>query len=147
MGEGSVQLFIEADPREHYFTLAERRPDEFRAVAAYDVVAGNGDRKGGHCLLARDGRVWVVDHGLCFNVRTYLRTVIWEFAGQPVPAPLAEDIRRVAGELRSGALRDELRDLLEEEEVDAAADRAEELVQRGVYPAPGPGRSHPWPAV
>jgi hypothetical protein len=147
MGEGSVQLFVDADPGEHYFTLAERCPDEFRAVAAYDVVAGNGDRKGGHCLLAPDGKVWVVDHGLCFSARPYLRTVIWEFAEEPVPSHLIEDLRRVAGELRSGPLRDDLRELLEDEEVDATADRAEELARRGVYPAPGPGRSHPWPAV
>ena len=147
MGVGSVQLFVDADPREHYFTLVDRYADEFRAVAAYDVVAGNGDRKGGHCLLSPDGTVWVVDHGLCFSTRPYLRTVIWEFAGEPVPSHLAEDLHRVAGELRSGPLREDFRVLLEDEEVDAAAGRAEELARRGVYPEPGPGRSHPWPAV
>jgi uncharacterized repeat protein (TIGR03843 family) len=146
-GQGSVQLFVESDPTEHYFTLRERFPDEFRRVAAFDVVVGNGDRKAGHCMLTAEGAVWVVDHGLCFAARPWLRTVIWDFAGELVQDQVREDLHRIAGDLRSGALRDHLEDLLAAEEVDAAADRAEALVRAGTYPHPGPGRSHPWPPV
>ncbi len=146
-GEGSVQRFVDAAPGEHYLTLRERRFDEFASVAAFDVVAGNGDRKSGHCLLGRDGRIWVVDHGLCFNARSVLRTVIWDFAGEPVPPSLLEDVRRVAGELRRGPLRVRLLELLNEGEVDATADRADALCEAGTFPLPGPGRSVPWPAV
>lgn len=146
-GVGSVQLYVETDPDEHYFTLRERRLEEFRTVAAFDAVAGNGDRKSGHCLLGRDGRIWVVDHGLCFNARPVLRTVIWEFAGEPVPPTLLEDLRRVERDLREGELRGALMALLAEEEVDAAARRAAALIRVGTYPQPGPGRSQPWPAV
>jgi uncharacterized repeat protein (TIGR03843 family) len=146
-GPGSVQLFVDADPGEHYFTLLERHPDVFRAVAAFDVVAGNGDRKSGHCLLGSDGAVWVVDHGLCFNARPVLRTVIWDFAGEPVPAGLAADLHRIERELRGGPLRASLLPLLEPAEVDAAADRAGALAGTGVFPPPGPGRSMPWPPV
>lgn len=146
-GEGAVQLFVEADPAEHYFTLRQEHQDVFRAVAAFDVVIGNGDRKAGHCLLAPDGRIWVVDHGLCFSAEPWLRTVIWDFAGQPVPEPLLRDLRRVEADLREGSLRSDLLALLVEDEVDAAADRAAALVASGRYPAPGPGRAHPWPAI
>jgi uncharacterized repeat protein (TIGR03843 family) len=146
-GVGAVQAFVEHDPGEHYFTLRDRYADEFRAVAAFDVLAGNGDRKSGHCLLAPDGRVWVVDHGLCFNREPVLRTVIWDFAGEPVPASLVEDIRRMLPALRRGTLRDDLLELLTTEEVDAAAERGDVLVRSGVFPEPGPGRSHPWPSV
>jgi uncharacterized repeat protein (TIGR03843 family) len=146
-GVGSVQLFVEATPGEHYFTLRERRADDFRAVAAFDVVAGNGDRKSGHCLLGRDGQVWVVDHGLCFSDRPTLRTVIWDFAGEVVPAHLLADVGRVEGELRGGRVRDALLRLLDPAEVDAAAERAAELFRSGRFPHPGPGRALPWPAV
>jgi uncharacterized repeat protein (TIGR03843 family) len=146
-GPGSVQLFVRTDPGEHYFTLRERYPDVFRAVAAFDAVAGNGDRKGGHCLLGSDGMVWVVDHGLCFNTRPVLRTVIWDFAGEPVPAGLVADLRRVERELRGGSLRAALVPLLDAAEVDATADRAGDLARAGVFPSPGPGRSVPWPPV
>ena len=146
-GFGSVQRFVEADPAEHYLTLRERFQQEFAAVAAFDVVAGNGDRKSGHCLLGRDGRIWVVDHGLCFNARPVLRTVIWDFAEEAVPPPLLDDVERVAGELRREPLRARLLDLLTEDEIDAAADRADALRTAGRFPSPGPGRSVPWPAV
>lgn len=146
-GEGSVQLYVEHDPAEHYFTVRERRAEELRAVAAFDVIAGNGDRKAGHCLEGTDGHLWLVDHGLCFSERPTLRTVIWEFAGEPVPAGLIRDVRRLESELREGELREDLETLLSEPEIEAAADRALALAESGRYPLPGPGRSQPWPAV
>jgi hypothetical protein len=146
-GEGSVQLFVDHDPAEHYFTMRQRRAGDLRAVAAFDVIAGNGDRKAGHCLEGRDGRLWVVDHGLCFNEYPTLRTVIWEFADEPIPERLLADINRIEQELRRGELRAALDGLLDRAEIDAAADRARMLGESGMYPHPGPGRSQPWPAI
>jgi uncharacterized repeat protein (TIGR03843 family) len=146
-GPGSVQLFIESDPREHYFTLAERDAEPFRAVAAFDVVANNADRKGGHCLLASDGSIWVVDHGVCFSVEPKLRTVIWDFAGEPIPASLVADLQRVSGELGSGKLRQSMLGLLSRGEVDAVAARAQTLVRAGRFPEPGSRRAYPWPPL
>src|SRR5687768_10137337 len=50
LGEGSVQRFVEADFEQHYFTLFEdgSTHDTFRAMAAFDIVANNTDRKSGH---------------------------------------------------------------------------------------------------
>jgi uncharacterized repeat protein (TIGR03843 family) len=146
-GVGSVQLFVEADPSEHYFTLRERRLDEFRTVAAFDVVANNADRKGGHCLLDPDGDIWVVDHGVCFAAQPKLRTVIWEFAEEPLPETVCRDLRRLVEELGDGTLRGRLLELLSAREVDATLERAAGLVTSGRLPAPGPGRPYPWPPV
>jgi hypothetical protein len=147
MGEGSLQLYVEADPREHFFTLREAGLDAFMPVATFDVVTNNADRKSGHCLCSEDGTIWVVDHGVCFSEEPKLRTVIWEFAGRRVPDHYVEDVRRVAGDLRSGALRDTLLDLLSAGEVNATARRAEALARAGRFPAPGHGRAYPWPPV
>jgi hypothetical protein len=146
-GVGAIQAFVDADPSEHFFTLQGDRLDDFRPVAAFDVVANNADRKSGHCLLGRDGRIWSIDHGLCFGTHAPLRSVIWEFAGETLPQDLLVDVKRVAGELRSGPLRGAMTELLTKEEVDATADRAESLVEEGVFPHPGAGRAHPWPLV
>jgi uncharacterized repeat protein (TIGR03843 family) len=146
-GVGAVQAFVDADPSEHFFTLRTLRLDDFRPVAAFDVVANNADRKSGHCLLGRDGRIWSIDHGLCFGTRAPLRSVIWQFAGTPVPDDLLGDVRRVAGELRSGPLREAMAELLSVAEVDATAERAEALLAEKVFPFPGAGRTHPWPLV
>ena len=142
MGPGAVQLFVEHDPREHFFTLRDRRLAELRSVAAFDVVANNADRKGGHVLVDAGGTLWAIDHGLCFHAEPKLRTVIWEFAGEPVPEDLCEDLRRVAGEL-PGVLDD----LLDPAELEAAADGAQRLAETGRFPEPGPDRAVPWPPV
>jgi uncharacterized repeat protein (TIGR03843 family) len=87
-GEGSVQLLIEANPDEHYFTLFEQRQDlhdQFRAMCALDIVANNTDRKSGHVLVDKDQHVWGIDHGLCFAEDFKIRTVIWEFGGEVLP--------------------------------------------------------------
>jgi hypothetical protein len=146
-GLASVQLFIEASPDEHFFTLRERCLEEFVPVAAFDVVANNADRKSGHCLLARDETIWVVDHGVCFSEEPKLRTVIWDFAGDSVPPKIRDDLRRIAGELKSGPLRHSLDALLAQEELDATAARAERLARAGRFPSPGARRSYPWPPV
>jgi uncharacterized repeat protein (TIGR03843 family) len=148
LGPGSVQLFVRADPDEHYFTLREGRLDDFRAVAAFDVVANNADRKGGHCLLDEDdGGIWLIDHGVCFSEEPKLRTVIWDFAGERVPAALLADVARVAEELCDGPANRALQDLLGEAEVVATRRRAEALAASGRFPRPGSGRPYPWPPV
>jgi hypothetical protein len=147
LGPGSVQLFVDADPAEHFFTLRESSLEAFLPVAAFDVVVNNADRKSGHCLRDPDGTIWMVDHGVCFSTEPKLRTVIWDFAGDPVPPGLLADVARVAQELRSGGLGRELGELLGPAELEATARRAERLVAAGRYPVPGLDRAYPWPPV
>lgn len=147
-GPGAVQLFVRADPGEHFFTLRDGRLDAFRPVAAFDVIANNADRKGGHCLLdPASGTIWLVDHGVCFSDQPKLRTVIWDFSGERIPKPLVGDIKRVASEVRSGPLAVAMAALLTDEEVETTARRAEALAASGRFPPPGPGRPYPWPPV
>ena len=146
-GVGSVQRFISHDPEEHYFTLAERFPEEFRRVAAFDMVVNNADRKSGHCLLAEDGRIFLVDHGVCFSDEPKLRTVIWDFIGDPLEEGTRADVRRLAGEVRDGQVRDELANLLAPAELAALAERADTVAATVRFPEPGPDRPFPWPPI
>jgi uncharacterized repeat protein (TIGR03843 family) len=110
-------------------------------------VINNADRKGGHCLLAGDGRIFLVDHGVSFSVEPKLRTVIWEFAGDPLPEDVCDDIARLVVQLHGGRLRDRLGELLTNLEIAATIRRAERLAASGRFPQPGPGRPYPWPPV
>ncbi len=143
-GEGSVARFYDHDPENHYFEIFKGREATFKKFAAFDVLANNTDRKGGHVLLAADGHVWGIDHGVCFHEDPKLRTVIWEFGGEPVPHELRTDIARLIDELAES----QLVDLLNADEVSAIARRAQRLLTTGRYPMTvGDYRDHPWPLV
>jgi uncharacterized repeat protein (TIGR03843 family) len=147
-GVGAVQLFVRVHPEQHYFTLEAEHREEFERVAVFDLVANNADRKSGHCLLGEDGRVWVIDHGVCFAVEPKLRTVIWEFVGRPIPAALIDDLERVRAQLDGGTLAERLAPLLSGDELDALAARIDALAASGVFPEPDPeARPYPWPPV
>ncbi|MGA9160183.1 MAG: SCO1664 family protein [Actinomycetota bacterium] len=146
-GPGSVQRFVAFDPSQHYLTMQRERPDEFRRIALFDVVANNADRKSGHCLLAEDGRIFVVDHGVCFHEEPKLRTVIWDFVGEPIARDLQTDLRALQRNLATAPLRDRLEPLLSTAEIDATARRVADLVRSPTFPEPGPGRPYPWPVV
>jgi hypothetical protein len=146
-GPGSLQLYVDFDPEEHYLTLRERRPDDFRRVALFDAVINNADRKSGHCLLSRDGRVFLIDHGVSFHHLPKLRTVIWEFAGEDIPPELVRDLKRFVAELRDGAVGSRLEALLARREIQAMETRVNALLETGRFPHPGPGRPYPWPVI
>ncbi len=146
-GTGMMQRFVEHDPEEHYFTLLESHRDDFLRMAVFDIVINNTDRKGGHCLLDADGRVWGVDHGVSFHAQWKVRTVIWDFANQPIPPHLRDDLERVRADLR-GDLAKRLRELLDRFEIDAVRARIDHLLALGVLPEADPGyHSFPWPLV
>jgi hypothetical protein len=147
LGVGAVQAFIDFDPQEHFFTLVQKMPDVFRRFALFDVVVNNADRKSGHCLLGRDGVVWGIDHGVCFHEEPKLRTVIWDFAGEPVEASSVSELSDLARKLDSTTLREELVSLIDEKELEALRERLLGLLEAGRYPEPGLARPFPWPLI
>jgi hypothetical protein len=147
LGEGALQHFVAHDPDEHYFTLLDGREDRFRQFAVFDVLANNTDRKGGHCLHdAVEDTVVGIDHGLTFHPAWKLRTVIWDFAGEPVPDLLRDDVCRAIDGLREGALHDRLSPHLTDVELEAVEYRARAVLAEGL-PYPDDYRSTPWPLV
>jgi len=144
-GEGSVQFFVESDTREHYFSLFEERPelhDRLREFAIFDFVANNTDRKSGHCLLGLDGNVWGIDHGVCFSADFKLRTVIWEFGGEPIPQYLLTAIAPMATTVPL-----HIAALLSDDEVHALQERVQWLLDHPEFPVDNSGRRYPWPIV
>jgi uncharacterized repeat protein (TIGR03843 family) len=150
LGRGSLQYFIEHDPEIHYFNFSEAQRQQLRPFALFDLLINNADRKGGHLLLDADSGLWGIDHGVCFHVEDKLRTVIWDFAGQPLPEELLPDVARVAEELAQpeSAGRTTLLNLLRPSEVNAVVRRAKRLLKAGVFPQPSQDRrAFPWPPV
>jgi hypothetical protein len=149
LGPGSVQLFIEHDPAQHYFTLLEEHQAYFKRLAVFDIICNNADRKSGHCLIDASGRIWAVDHGITFNEQPKLRTVIWDFAGRRVPARDREGAARLTRAIEAGesGLPASLEALLDHSEINAMLDRVKLLSQPCYFPAPNSDWSFPWPLV
>jgi uncharacterized repeat protein (TIGR03843 family) len=143
-GAGSVQRYVEEDGQSHYFTLrdAEEWHDQLVLMAAFDVVANNADRKSGHVLLAED-RLWAIDNGLCFHPDDKLRTVIWDYVGEPLPDRVTKDLTRLVDQ----GLSERIGELLDEEECEAVLDRSRLLLIEGLLPEPRTDRPYPWPLV
>jgi uncharacterized repeat protein (TIGR03843 family) len=145
LGEGSLQLFVPAHFEQHYFTLREL--DEHRLtlqrLCVFDIVANNTDRKSGHVLLGEDGRIWAIDNGLSFHAEFKLRTVIWDWAGDPIPAEIIEDV--IA--LLDAGVPDVLAERLDAAERGALLKRARTVVRDARFPIDHSGRRYPWPLV
>jgi hypothetical protein len=148
LGIGMVQLYIDHDPDEHYFTLLDDHTDELRRFAVFDVLANNADRKGGHCLRAKqDSHIWGIDHGLTFHIADKLRTVIWDFAGDAIADDLIATIE-CARDTMHGPLRTRLEPHLHPAELEALERRIDELLRTAKFPIPDEGYHHvPWPLV
>ncbi|MFF3840682.1 SCO1664 family protein [Streptomyces sp. NPDC001930] len=174
-GEGMVQLWIEADPEARLLALTEddeagegwkavgpaqvaedrtallvhADTAELRRLAVLDAVINNGDRKGGHLLPAPGGHLYGIDHGVTFHVDDKLRTLLWGWAGEELPAEAAGVLDALGRSLAPGEpLAARLAELLTDAEVAAVRARVEALRTTGRHPEPsGQWPAIPWPPV
>ncbi|NWF67684.1 MAG: SCO1664 family protein [Chloroflexi bacterium] len=148
-GLGSVQFFIDHNPEQNYFSFEKNLAPQLMRLSLFDYLVNNADRKGGHCLLDTQGHLWGIDHGITFHASHKLRTVIWDFAGQPVPADLLADVEKLAQALAdcNSAFYKTMQSLLSETEIHAFEARMRRILKSKKYPQPGPGPNYPWPPV
>ncbi len=150
-GVGSVQLFVDADFDQHYFTLMEAIGERktllpsLRMLATLDLLANNADRKSGHVLVDVNNGIWGIDHGLCFHEEFKLRTVMWDFAGDRIPKILSPAIERLA-DTTPGSLG-ALDALLDGNEIRVLIERARKLIHKPTFPSPHSDYAYPWPMV
>ncbi len=141
-GVGMCQLWVDVDERVDLAELARSEHPDLRRMAVFDAVVNNADRKGGHLLPRHDGRVQGVDHGLCFSTEDKLRTLLWQWRGDPVSDEAVEVLSRVRSEL-AGPLGEALRQHLTRREVARTVARVDQLLASRCHPFP----SKDWPAI
>lgn len=148
-GLGMVQQFIDHKRRENFFTLRDKCRHEMEKIAVFDALINNTDRKGGHVLADQHGAIWAIDHGVTFHEEPKLRTVIWDFIDEPIPAPLVQQLEKLRAAIRANeSIRSTLEELLSRLEMRALMTRLNELLKYRVYPSPPEDWPHiPWPPV
>ncbi|WP_027140748.1 MULTISPECIES: SCO1664 family protein [Pseudofrankia] len=141
-GVGMAQLWIDVDETVDVVDLVRTGDGRLRRIALFDAVINNADRKGGHLLPAPSGRVYAIDHGVTFHGDDKLRTVLWNWRGQPfddAECALLDGLRAALG----GPFGDRLDDLLTQSEIAALAARVDRLLGHGCFPNP----SDDWPPI
>lgn len=143
-GVGMVQLWVDVDETVDPVALIRSDDPRLRRVAVLDAVVNNGDRKGGHLLPTGEGRVFGIDHGVTFAVDDKLRTVLWQWEGQPLTDEAVTVLQRLHGDLADdGVLFRALSAHLSADEVAATRGRVATLLRSGVHPSPSPD----WPPI
>ena len=145
-GPGSIQQYIEYDPNYHYFNFNDEDKARLAPVMLFDLLCNNADRKGSHVIFEQGTqKMWLIDHGLCFHEEDKLRTVIWDYAGQPIPDILLKALARLSAD---HSLLADLQPYLSPKEIAALLARAESLTSSGIYPLPPEDRrAFPYPPV
>ena len=143
-GIGSVQEYVDHDPRLNYYTLGEGDAEDLRMICCFDLVSNNTDRKANHVLVDEKGKLWGIDQGLTFHSDTKIRTVIWDFGGEPIPEIYLDSLDELTGQFLdpAGTFR-ELLELLLPEEVIALQKRVQWVLSERAFPGlPGRRRRH-----
>ena len=143
-GIGMVQEWIDIDESIDLANYFSQDLPQLRAMAFFDAIINNTDRKIGHLLPDENGNLYGCDHGVTFHEQDKLRTVLWQWAGDDLTT---EELKAL--ELIKAALGKEL-DLsahLTQPEIEALLSRVERLLESGTMPLPNPEwPAIPWPA-
>ena len=148
LGPGSLQQYIDYNPNYHYFSFKQSDRARLRPVALFDLLINNADRKGSHILVEkRTHKLYLIDHGLCFHTEDKLRTVLWDFVGEPFPAELFSVLETFRHHF-SRDLSALLSPYLLPEEIAALDSRARNLLSDCRFPNPPEDRrSYPYPPL
>jgi len=144
-GPGSAQTFVEVDEDFDPAPLINEADPTLWPIITLDLVINNADRKAGHVIADRSGRIWCIDHGLTLHAEPKLRTVMWGFSGQALPHTMVDCVRRLDQAI-GNRLHARTEELLGSEEADALAARVEALLDDPTHPYPPTDRYPlPWP--
>ena len=141
-GPGMVQQWIDIDESIDLAKFFSTDHPKLRAMALFDAVINNTDRKIGHLLPLDQERVFGCDHGVTFHSEDKLRTVLWQWAGDPFTLQELELLELARSQV-NGNLGELLSPLLTELEIAQIERRVSDLLNSGTFPLPNPD----WPAV
>lgn len=134
--------------------LSHTLSNELRAIAFFDLLANNADRKAGHVITgsplpsirSADISSFAIDNGLTFHEDDKLRTVLWGFSRRSFAAEEIDALDEVSD--MPEALWSALVGCLTVPALEALAIRAESLAEGGFFPAPPEHRTViPWPPI
>lgn len=140
-GSGMVQQWIDIDDEIDLAEFYRTDNKQLRTMALFDAVVNNTDRKIGHLLPKSDTEVYGCDHGVTFHEDDKLRTVLWQWADNPLNHDEIELLSKL--EKSVSAQQEEILNLITVNEFRALLARINRLLSESRFPAP----SEEWPSV
>jgi uncharacterized repeat protein (TIGR03843 family) len=145
-GMGMVQEWIDIDANIDLADYFRQDQSQLRAMALFDAVINNTDRKIGHLLPQEDGKLYGCDHGVTFHEENKLRTVLWQWAGQDLSVDELNSLNELMLKLESHE-GEAFNGLLTADEIHALQSRIMNLIDQKTFPMPNPEwPAIPWPA-
>jgi uncharacterized repeat protein (TIGR03843 family) len=145
-GMGMVQEWIDIDANVDLADYFRQDQSQLRAMALFDAVINNTDRKIGHLLPQEDGKLYGCDHGVTFHEENKLRTVLWQWAGQDLSVDELNSLNELMLKLESHE-GEAFNGLLTTDEIHALQSRIMNLIDQKTFPMPNPEwPAIPWPA-
>ena len=140
-GLGMVQHWIEVDESFEIIEFSQSNDERLRSMALFDAIINNTDRKIGHLLPISADEVLGCDHGVTFHEEDKLRTVLWQWADQPISIEEIAQLTALESAIKNS--NEVLLALITETELKALLARINTLIHEGTFPSP----SDEWPAV
>ena len=139
-GSGMVQEWIDIDENIDLGSYFSSDSPKLRSMALFDAIINNTDRKIGHLLPTPTGELFGCDHGVTFHSENKLRTVLWQWAGDPLTESEIEILQKAKESINKEI---DLSPYLTTSELSALSLRIDSLISIGAMPTPNPD----WPAV
>lgn len=140
-GVGMVQQWIDINEEIDLAMFYREDNAELRKMALFDAVVNNTDRKIGHLLPISEDLVHGCDHGVTFHEDDKLRTVLWQWADEPLSPQEIERLENLEVAIQESS--EQLLALISANEFAALSARINRLLGEKKYPSP----SDEWPAV
>lgn len=138
---GWLSILEAVDQTGRPVTLAHDASESLMRMALFDAIVNNADRKAGHVLADKHGRIFAIDHGVCFNEEPKLRTVLWGWVDQPISKSHLATLLQLQGTL--GDFHDQIDTFLSRSESHELRQRIKGLLETQLFPRP----SDDWPAI
>lgn len=139
-GSGMVQEWIDIDESIDLGSYFSSDSPKLRSMALFDAIINNTDRKIGHLLPTSTGELFGCDHGVTFHSENKLRTVLWQWAGDPLTQSEIDILQKAKESINKDI---DLSPYLNASELSALSLRIDSLISIGAMPTPNPD----WPAV
>lgn len=146
-GHGSIQKII-FNKGLNYFDLLKIKTNDFFKFAIFDYLINNADRKGGHCILDEENKLWSIDHGVTFHEIFKVRTVMFDVWEKIISGNIIKDITKLKLKFTNDKnIQTLFKELLSNSEIKAITERLDLILETKRLPPINQKDNIPWPLI